>query len=129
MAHSVGHALNKMLKDTILRSVVERGHRVEMRPGWDCHGLPIEQKALIQAQLESHSPLQLRAICRRFAEGAIAKQSADMRKWGLLADYDNPVLTMDPKYEADQLRIFARFVERGLVFSDKRPVYWSPTSR
>lgn len=108
---------------------IERGERVELRPGWDCHGLPIEQKALVNAQGKSLVPLKLRSLCKRFAQEAIERQVGSMQRWGLLAEYDRPVFTMDPLYEAHELEIFAKFVETGLVFTDKRPVFWSPSSR
>lgn len=124
----IGHALNKMLKDTLLRSKIEQGYRVELRPGWDCHGLPIEQKALRRSRSRTLAPAKLRAVCARFAGEAIERQRRAMLAWGLLADFDRPVLTMTPQYEATQLRVFAKFVEQNLVFMDKRPVYWSPSS-
>lgn len=124
----IGHALNKMLKDTILRTQLELGFRVAFQPAWDCHGLPIEQKAIRGSQCQAMPPAKLRAMCARFATDAVERQKRDMQAWGLLADFDRPVLTMDPKYEAAQLRLFAKFVERGLVTMEKRPVYWSPSS-
>ncbi|PJF18093.1 hypothetical protein PSACC_02091, partial [Paramicrosporidium saccamoebae] len=99
------------------------------RPGWDCHGLPIEIKALAKAQGKSLTPLQIRNISQQFAQDAISSQAAEMKRWGLLADYEHPVRTLDPSYEAAQLRVFGQLVQRGLVYADKRPVYWSPSSR
>lgn len=119
-----------MIKDTILRVKLEQGHRVELCPGWDCHGLPIELKAISSLGGEKPAdPMQLRSVCRRHAHEAIQAQKDDMMRWGLLADYARPILTMDPGYEAAQLHLFAKFVERNLVFQDTRPVYWSPSSQ
>lgn len=100
---------------------------VRFRPGWDCHGLPIEQKALINGR--HLDTITLRSACQRVAEGAIARQAAEMKQWGLLANYRHPIRTMDPAYEAAELRVFSKFVERNLVHVNKRPVFWSPSSR
>lgn len=111
------------------------GHRVEHFPGWDCHGLPIEQKAIKSSNIStsasscSGDALELRKNCASFAEQAIARQHSDMKDWGLLQDPDRQYRTMDKSYEANQLRVFAKFVERGLVYSALRPVYWSPSSK
>lgn len=118
-----------MLKDIILRQKVREGRRVEMRPGWDCHGLPIEQKALASGKVDDKNKLAIRGACRQFAEEAIARQARDMRRWGLLTDFETPVKSMDPSYEARQLRVFAEFIKQGLVKSDFRPVHWSPSSK
>lgn len=151
----IGHALNKMLKDTILRHQRERGKRPVLRPGWDCHGLPIEQKAraaeaskrmpkggrpltLLSPPPPTFSPLDnttlsplvIRATCRKFAQEAIQQQRTLMQQWGLLADWQRPpVTTMDESYETRQLEVLARCIERGLLHHDRRPVYWSPSSR
>lgn len=125
-----GHALNKLLKDTILRSKGSHGFRINFRPAWDCHGLPIELKALQhtsnQKQLDS---IEIRALCRKFALEAIEKQKISMQKWGILADYQQPLLTMDPQFEANQLQVLAAMVEKGLIYSAKKPVFYSPSSQ
>lgn len=100
-----------------------------LRPGWDCHGLPIEQKALAAGAARAEDPLHVRAVCSSYAAEAIRRQQHEMERWGLLADFCRPVVTMDPAYEAAQLRVFAQFLRKGLIFSDKKPVFWSPSSR
>lgn len=124
----IGHALNKILKDIVLRSKVIQGQKVIMRPGWDCHGMPIEVRAASEL-LHSSDPLKIREQCRKFAQEAVDTQKETMRSWGLMADYDRPYLTMDKSYEAEQLECFAKMVQLGLVYRALRPVYWSPSSR
>ncbi len=123
----IGTALNKTLKDVILRYKSMRGYRTPYVPGWDCHGLPIEQKVSreLQQKEESVSTAELRARCDAFAEAWIARQSAQFKRIGVLADWSNQYKTKDPAYEADILRTFAAFVEQGLVYRSKKPVYWS----
>lgn len=114
----------------MLRYKASLGHAIHFRPGWDCHGLPIELKALHdQPSALSHSPMDVRTRCRATALTAVDRQRAKMREWGLLADYAHPYLTMDPSYEANQLRVLARMTERGLIFAANRPVFYSPSSR
>lgn len=125
----IGHALNKILKDIVLRSKVIQGHRVVMRPGWDCHGLPIEVKAVTELSSLQSDALKIRQRCRAFAEEAVNNQREMMRKWGLMADYDHPYRTMDKEYEAEQLRCFAKMVDLELVHRALRPVFWSPSSQ
>lgn len=123
-----------MLKDTILRSkglTHGRGYKIEFRPGWDCHGLPIELKALQKAseQSKSLSPIEIRSLCRKFAHEAIESQNRSMRKWGIMADYQRPLLTMDPEFEANELNVLARMVDENLIYSAKKPVFFSPSSQ
>jgi isoleucyl-tRNA synthetase len=125
----IGHALNKMIKDTILRTKIEAGYRVEFRPGWDCHGMPIELKALASLPKTSTDPASIRKASREFALNAHIAQKTDMQRWGLLADYERPVLTMQSEYQSSQLYVFAKFVEMGLVKRGKKPVHYSPSSK
>ncbi|HVW20144.1 MAG TPA: isoleucine--tRNA ligase [Opitutaceae bacterium] len=123
----IGTALNKTLKDVILRYKALRGFRTPFVPGWDCHGLPIEQKVAraIQEKQESVPTAELRARCDAFAEEWIGKQRAQFQRLGVLADWANEYKTKAPAFEADILRTFAAFVEAGLVYRSKKPVYWS----
>jgi isoleucyl-tRNA synthetase len=123
----IGTALNKVLKDTLNRYKSMRGFRTPFVPGWDCHGLPIEQKVSreLQAQQQILSTAQLRAKCDAFAEGWITTQTRQFKRLGVLADWENQYKTKDPAFEADIIRTFAAFVERGLVYRSKKPVYWS----
>ncbi|AHF89784.1 isoleucyl-tRNA synthetase [Opitutaceae bacterium TAV5] len=123
----IGTALNKSLKDITLRYKTMRGFRTPYVPGWDCHGLPIEQKVTreLQAAGETVSTAELRARCDAFSESWIAKQTASFKRLGVLADWANEYKTKAPAYEAEVIRTFAAFVENGLVYRSKKPVYWS----
>ncbi len=123
----IGTALNKTLKDIVNRYKSLRGFRTPYVPGWDCHGLPIEQKVSREIRDENLtlSTAQLRARCDAFAETWIARQTAQFKRLGVLADWPNQYKTKAPAFEADILRTFAAFVEQGLVYRSKKPVYWS----
>jgi len=123
----IGTALNKTLKDIINRYKSMRGFRTPYVPGWDCHGLPIEQKVSreIQEKKLSLTTAELRAKCDEFSESWIAKQTAQFKRIGVLADWKNEYKTKAPAFEADIVRTFAAFVEKGLVYRSKKPVYWS----
>jgi len=123
----IGTALNKSLKDITLRYKSLRGFRTPYVPGWDCHGLPIEQKVAkeLQAAGLSLPTAELRSRCDAFAEGWIKKQTASFKRLGVQADWANEYKTKAPAFEADILRTFAAFVEKDLVYRSKKPVYWS----
>ncbi len=123
----IGTALNKTLKEVILRYKSMRGFRTPYVPGWDCHGLPIEQKVsrALQEKREIVPTHELRARCDAFSEEWIAKQRGQFKRLGILADWANEYKTKDPAYEADILRTFAAFIARGVVYRAKKPVYWS----
>jgi isoleucyl-tRNA synthetase len=126
----VGHALNKILKDMILRVKVQQGRRVRYLPGWDCHGLPIELKALVDnPTAKSLPPTKVRAKAQSLATKTITRQMAEFRSYAVMGDWDRRWTTMDPAYEVAQLRVFQCMVERGLVYRAHKPVYWSPSSR
>jgi len=136
----VGHAVNKILKDLILRSEVARGRRVRYRPGWDCHGLPIEMKALQQRQGKREreeaevggrdlSAKEIRSRARELANSAMEAQKASFRGWGVMGEWEAPYTTMEAGFEIRQLGVFRRMVEKGLISRHHRPVYWSPSSR
>jgi isoleucyl-tRNA synthetase len=123
----IGTALNKTLKDIVNRYKSMRGFRTPFVPGWDCHGLPIEQKVSreIKEQNLTLSTAEMRAKCDAFSEVWIAKQTAQFKRLGVLADWKSQYKTKTPAFEADVLRTFAAFVEQGLVYRSKKPVYWS----
>jgi len=123
----IGTALNKSLKDIVNRYKSMRGYRTPYVPGWDCHGLPIEQKVSqeLRAKNLTLTTAELRAKCDEFSESWIAKQTAQFKRIGVLADWANEYKTKAPAFEADVLRTFAAFVEQGLVYRSKKPVYWS----
>lgn len=125
----VGHALNKILKDIRNRFEMLRGRQVHYIPGWDCHGLPIELKALGDLGTSGLTPLQIRKKAREFAEGAIARQRAAFQRWGVMADWDQCYYTYDGAYEAAQLKVFQEMHNKGFVYQDYKPVFWSPSSR
>jgi len=119
----MGTALNKILKDFVVKSQTMLGHRAPYVPGWDCHGLPIEYKVVRESR--DLSPLEVRKRCEVFARKWIDIQREQFKRLGVLGDWDHPYLTLDPKYEAEILRAFAVFVEEGLVYQSKKPVFWS----
>ena len=132
----VGHALNKVLKDITCRYQLSQGRRIDYVPGWDCHGLPIEQKALQQGAKERkptkghmRDPVEVRVLARALAANAIETQKRSFQKWGIMADWDNAWTTMDKDYELRQLEVFKRFVQRGLIYRRFKPVWWSPSSK
>jgi len=123
----IGTALNKTLKDVTVRYKALRGFRAPYVPGWDCHGLPIEQKVTLELREANRqvSTAELRQLCDAFSETWIAAQKTQFKRLGVLADWASEYKTKDPGFEADILRIFAAFVEKGLVYRSKKPVYWS----
>ncbi|TRY98005.1 hypothetical protein DNTS_032616 [Danionella cerebrum] len=125
----VGHALNKILKDIQNRFSLMRGRQVHYVPGWDCHGLPIEMKALGDLGTSELTTLQIRQKAREFAEGVISRQRAAFQRWGVMADWEKCYYTFDGKYEAAQLKVFQEMHNKGLIYQDNKPVFWSPSSR
>ncbi|HXX42553.1 MAG TPA: isoleucine--tRNA ligase [Chthoniobacterales bacterium] len=119
----MGTALNKILKDFVVKSQTMLGKRAPYVPGWDCHGLPIEYKVVKESR--DLSPLEVRKRSEAFARKYIDIQREQFKRLGVLGDWENPYLTMDPKYEAEILRAFAVFVEEGLVYQSLKPVFWS----
>ena len=131
----VGHALNKVLKDIICRSKISQGYRVDYVPGWDCHGLPIELKAIEQhASLKSQDgtdtsrAAKIRAAARRLALDAVDEQKRSFRQWGIMADWDHAWKTMDKEFEIKQLEVFRGLVKKGIIYRRFKPVYWSPST-
>ena len=119
----MGTALNKILKDFVVKSQTMLGKRAPYIPGWDCHGLPIEYKVVKESR--GLSPLEVRRKSEAFARKFVDIQREQFKRLGVFGDWENPYLTMDPKYEAEILRAFAVFVEKGLVYQSKKPVFWS----
>lgn len=124
----IGTALNKILKDIIIKYKTLRGHSAPYIPGWDCHGLPIEFKVsqeMRKAGDVNASPVAIRQACEAYARKYIDLQREQFKRLGVLGDWDNPYLTLNKEYEADELRLFADIVEKGFVYRGKKPVYWS----
>src|SRR5579864_7096225 len=132
----IGTALNKILKDIIIKYKTLRGFSAPYVPGWDCHGLPIEfkvsqemRKGAAAGDAASFDPLAIRKACETYARKYIDLQRAQFKRLGILGDWDNPYLTLNKEYEADELRLFADIVEKGFVYRGKKPVYWSIPAR
>ncbi|MSU20959.1 MAG: isoleucine--tRNA ligase [Pedosphaera sp.] len=124
----IGTALNKVLKDIIVKYQTLRGKNVPYVPGWDCHGLPIEFKVtqeMRKAGDMNADPVTIRKACEAYAHKYIDIQRTQFKRLGVLGDWENPYLTLDKRYEAAELRLFADIVEKGFVYRGKKPVYWS----
>ena len=124
----IGTALNKILKDIIIKYKTLRGFSAPYVPGWDCHGLPIEFKVsqeMRKAGDTSADAATIRKACEAYARKYIDIQREQFKRLGVLGDWDNPYLTLNKEYEADELRLFAHIVEKGFVYRGKKPVYWS----
>ncbi|KAI9487472.1 MAG: tRNA synthetases class I-domain-containing protein [Benjaminiella poitrasii] len=128
-----GHAMNKILKDIINRYKTIQGHKVFYRPGWDCHGLPIELKALERIRKEGKegmlSAQEIRKIAKQRALTEVQKQMASFKSWGIMGDWENPYLTLTNDYEMRQLRVLTEMIKKGYIYRQLKPVYWSPSSR
>jgi isoleucyl-tRNA synthetase len=122
----IGHALNKILKDMIVRSRTMSGHAAPYVPGWDCHGLPIEHEVLkaARAKGETPDPMEIRKRCREYAQKFVEIQREEFKRLGIVGDWDHPYLTMTPDYEAAVVREFGKVVESGSVYKAKKPVLW-----
>jgi isoleucyl-tRNA synthetase len=122
----IGTALNKILKDFIVKSRTMMGFDAPYVPGYDCHGLPIELYVdrKLGAKKANMPAVSIRRACREHAAEALKRQTKDFRRLGVLGEWENPYLTMSNDYEAETARIFGRFIERGYVYKGARPVYW-----
>jgi len=128
----IGHALNKILKDTINKYQLLRGCRVRYVPGWDCHGLPIELKVLQAMKPEERSkltPIELRKRAKTWAIEQQQQQAASFQRYGVWGDWDHPYLTLTPDYEAAQIGVFGQMALKGYIYRGLKPVYWSPSSQ
>src|SRR6266436_6052261 len=123
----MGTALNKILKDFVVKSQTMLGFRAPFVPGWDCHGLPIEFKVVKESR--GLSPLEVRQRSERYARKYIEIQRNQFRRLGVFGDWENPYLTLNPEYETVILKVFADIVEKGLVYQSKKPVYWSTSAQ
>ena len=125
-----GHALNKSLKDFILRYKSMSGFYAPYIPGWDTHGLPIENALSKDRKVnrKSMSIADFRKLCEQYALEQVSIQRKQFRRLGILGDWDHPYITLDKHYEASQIRLFATMAEKGLIYKGLKPVYWSPSS-
>ena len=122
----LGHAVNKVLKDIIVKSRTLDGYDAAYIPGWDCHGLPIEMQiekahGRVGNKLDAKA---FRAACRKYAGEQVDSQRADFKRLGVLGDWERPYMTMMPRFEAEQLRAFARIIENGHLYKGYKPVHW-----
>ncbi len=126
----IGHALNKVLKDIVIRERNMRGYYARFVPGWDTHGLPIESALTKGGNVDrkAMSVAEFRAACDVYAREQVSQQMAQFKRLGVLAEWENPYITLQKRYEASQLDVFASMVEKGLIFKGLKPVYWSPSS-
>jgi isoleucyl-tRNA synthetase len=122
----IGTAMNKILKDFVVKSHSMMGYDAPYIPGYDCHGLPIELfvDKKLGAKKSQMSPVSIRRACREHAAGALKRQTRDFQRLGILGEWDDPYLTMSNAFEAHTARLFGRFVGRGYVYKGARPVYW-----
>jgi len=127
----LGQTLNKILKDFIVKSRGMMGFDAPYRPGWDCHGLPIELQVdrELGAKKANMTPLQVREACRKYAEKYIDLQREDFRRLGVFGEWQHPYRTIDHEYEATIIEQLNGFVKRGAVYKGKKPVHWCPTCR
>jgi isoleucyl-tRNA synthetase len=123
----IGHALNKILKDIIVKYTAMTNHAAPYIPGWDCHGLPIElqvERNLGRAKKVALGKPEIRRLCKEYAEKYISVQREEFKRLGVLGDWENPYRTLDPAYEAQEIRELGKFVVSGALYRQKKPVYW-----
>jgi isoleucyl-tRNA synthetase len=125
----IGHALNKSLKDFVIKYKSMKGHYAPFVPGWDCHGLPIEHKVMkdLSEKKLVKSDQEILALCREEASKWVKHQREQFKRLGVIADWENPYLTMSKDYEAEEIREFARAFKRGVIYQGVKPVYWNWT--
>lgn len=125
----LGHALNKILKDFIVRYKNMNGYKSVYYPGWDTHGLPIENALQKSGVSRRDKPItEFRNLCMEYAYKQVNRQMVGFKRLGVLADYEHPYITLTHDFEADQIRVFAKMAAKGLIYKGLKPVYWSPSS-
>ncbi len=125
----LGHALNKILKDFIVRYKNMAGFKAPFIPGWDTHGLPTELKARQKAGIGSSadiSVVELRKLCEKFVTGYINDQREQFKRLGAIGEWDNPYITLKHEFEAEQIKVFAEMADKGYIYRGLKPVYWCP---
>src|SRR3954469_20776275 len=119
----IGHAVNKILKDIVVKSRALNGYDAPYVPGWDFHGMPIEVQ--IEKTHGKHIPVEeTQRLCRAYAAEQIERQKADFRRLGVLGDWDDPYMTMAYRNEADEIRALGKILERGFIYRGLKPVNW-----
>ena len=125
----IGHAMNKISKDFIIRYKSMTGYRAPYVPGWDTHGLPIEHQLTKSGyDRKKMTTSEFRDLCRKYALEQVDKQRTDFKRLGVSGEWDHPYLTLDKEFEAAQIRVFGEFAKKGLLYQAKKPVYWSWSS-
>ncbi|MEQ2464246.1 isoleucine--tRNA ligase [Niallia hominis] len=125
----IGHALNKILKDFIVRYKSMTGFQAPYVPGWDTHGLPIEQALTNKGvKRKEMTVAEFRKLCEEYALEQIDSQREQFKRLGVRGDWENPYITLKPAYEAQQIKVFGEMAKKGYIYKGKKPVYWSPTS-
>lgn len=125
----IGHALNKVIKDMINRQKSMSGFHVPYIPGWDTHGLPIEQALTNKGvKRKEMSVAEFRELCEKYAYEQIENQKSQFRRLGVRGDWANPYITLKPEFEARQIEVFGKMAEKGYIYKGLKPVYWSPSS-
>lgn len=126
----MGHALNKVSKDFIVRYKSMAGFRAPYVPGWDTHGLPIESALTKNEGVDrkQFSVADFRRMCEEYALRQVAGQKTSFKRLGVTGEWDNPYLTLSPEYEAAQVRVFGQMAEKGFIYKGLKPIYWSPSS-
>ncbi len=125
----IGHVLNKCLKDFVIKYKNMSGFKAAFIPGWDCHGLPIEHKVTkeLGPKRKEKTETEIRELCRQEAKKWIEVQKNQFMRLGILAEWENPYLTLNPEYEAEEVRELARCLKNGVLYRGEKPVYWCPT--
>jgi isoleucyl-tRNA synthetase len=125
----MGHALNKILKDMIVRYKSMSGYHAPYVPGWDTHGLPIEQALTNKGvKRKEMTVAEFRQLCTKYALEQINNQREQFKRLGVRADWENPYITLNPAYEAQQIKVFGEMAKKGYIYKGLKPVYWSPSS-
>ena len=125
----IGHCLNKILKDIILKFNSVQGRSIAYTPGWDCHGLPIEHQVSKKIKTKDITKLEIRNLCEDFAMNFVNSQRDEFKRLGVISDWDNPYLTMSPVFESNQIRVFSEMYFKGYIYRGLKPVNWSPSSQ
>jgi len=122
----IGHALNKILKDIIIKQKNMSGYKAPYIPGWDTHGLPIERQAIKKLGINRNevTPTEFRKVCHDFAEKYVANQREQFKRLGVFGDWEHPYLTLHPEYEGEQIRIFGEMANNGYIYKGLKPVIW-----
>lgn len=126
----IGHALNKVLKDIIVRYKTMQGFDAPYVPGWDTHGLPIENEVVKKKKVNRRNtdPIEFRNLCKDYALTYVENQKEQFKRLGVRGDFNNSYVTLKPTYEAKQIKVFGEMAKKGLIYKGLKPVYWSPSS-